>query len=57
MKAAEKINEFLDPFRERRKHYESEPEKLKEILKDGEDRARLIAQKTMSEVHEAMKIG
>ena len=28
MRAAEKINEFLDPFRERRKHYESEPEEI-----------------------------
>jgi len=57
MRAAEKINEFLNPFRERRKHYEAKPEEVKKILKNGEDRARLAAQKTMTEVHQAMKMG
>jgi tryptophanyl-tRNA synthetase len=57
MRAAGKIDEFLDPVRERRKQYESKPEEIKNILKDGEDRARSIAQKTMAEVHQAMKMG
>ena len=57
MRAAERINEFLDPLRERRRHYESNPGEVKNILKNGEDRARAVAQRTMSEVHQAMKMG
>ncbi len=57
MRAAEKINIFLEPFRERRKKYESEPEKLDKILRDGEERARAVASQTMSDVHKAMKLG
>ncbi len=57
LRAAERINEFLHPFRERRKRYESTPEEVKRILTDGEDRARSAARKTMAEVHQAMKMG
>ncbi len=57
MNAAEKINKFLDPFRERRKSYETQPERIKQILKNGEDRARTVAQRTMAEVHQAMQMG
>ena len=57
MRAAEKINEFLDPFRERRKYYENRPNEVKEILRTGEEQARTVAQRTMAEVHQAMKIG
>lgn len=57
MRAAEKIDEFLDPFRERRNHYETKPEEVKQILRDGEDRARVVAEKTMAEVHQTMKMG
>jgi len=57
MKAAEKVNEFLAPLRARRKHYEENQAEVKEILNHGEERARAAAQKTMAEVHQAMKIG
>ncbi len=57
MRAAEKINELLDPFRERRALYESKPQEIMKILKNGEHRARSIAGKTMAEVHQAMKVG
>ncbi|MCL5020073.1 MAG: tryptophan--tRNA ligase [Bacteroidetes bacterium] len=57
MRAAEKINQFLEPFRERRKHYEQRPDEVRKILDEGESKARAAAQKTMKEVHEAMKIG
>ncbi len=57
LRAAEKINQFLDPFRERRKHYESRPEEVKRVLEDGEERARAVARNTMVEVHQAMKMG
>jgi tryptophanyl-tRNA synthetase len=57
MRAAAKVDEFLGPFRERRKHYEENQVEVKRILKDGEEHAREVARKTMAEVHEAMKIG
>ncbi len=57
MRAAERINTFLDPFRERRKNYENNSEKLESILKAGEEKARAVADKTMSDVHKAMKMG
>jgi tryptophanyl-tRNA synthetase len=56
-RAAEKVNEFLTPFRERRKRYEQDQPEVLRILKDGEGRARAVAEKTMAEVHEAMKMG
>jgi tryptophanyl-tRNA synthetase len=57
MRVAERINTFLDPFRERRKRYENNPEQLEKILKSGEERARSIAARTMDDVHRTMKIG
>ncbi len=57
MRAAERINRFLDPFRERRKHYENSPGEVEAILKKGEEQAREVAGKTMSDVHQAMKMG
>jgi tryptophanyl-tRNA synthetase len=57
MRAAEKVNEFLAPLRECRKHYEENQAEVKKILHDGEDRARVVAQKTMVDVHQAMKMG
>jgi tryptophanyl-tRNA synthetase len=57
LKCASKISEFLDPILEKRKHYESNVEIVKEILADGETRARKIAVATMQEVREKMKIG
>jgi len=57
LKCASKISEFLDPILERRKHFEGNIETVKEILADGEKRAKVIAAATMQEVHEKMKIG
>jgi tryptophanyl-tRNA synthetase len=56
-RCAEKIIEFLRPIQEKRKYFESHKEEVKEILASGEERARVVAQKTMDEVHKAMKIG
>jgi tryptophanyl-tRNA synthetase len=47
----------LAPFRERRAYFESRPGEVKEILADGEARARKRAQATMGEVHGAMDMG
>ena len=57
MRIAGRIDEFLAPIRERRKHYEENQAEVKRILKDGEEHAREVAQKTMAEVHQAMKMG
>jgi tryptophanyl-tRNA synthetase len=46
--------EFED-FRKRRKVFEESPKKVKEILKNGAEKARKIAQKTLTEVRK--KIG
>jgi tryptophanyl-tRNA synthetase len=54
---ATKIADVLAPIREKRIHYESNPAKILEILRDGEDRGRKEAQATMSRVREVMKIG
>jgi tryptophanyl-tRNA synthetase len=47
----------LSPFRERRAHFESRPDEVREILEGGEKRARAKAQDTMGEVRHAMKLG
>jgi tryptophanyl-tRNA synthetase len=57
LKCISKINEFLDPLREKRNHYEQNIDEVKDILSDGEKRAKGIAVQTMSEVHTKMKLG
>ena len=42
------------PFREKRQALLLEPRKVWNILDDGADKARVMAQKTMAEVREAM---
>ena len=54
---AHRITETLSPIRERRAHYESNPSEVKEILADGEARARTRAEETMADVHRAMNLG
>ena len=46
----------LAPFRERRRELEAKPERVREALRHGEEKARAIAQETMREVREAMKL-
>ena len=50
------INATLDPLRERRAEVLSRPGQVREILMDGSSRARRIAQETMTEVREAVKL-
>ena len=52
----EKLNEFLKPMRERRKHYEDNPELVQNILKEGTQKARDKAINTMKQVKTSMKI-
>ncbi len=57
MNCAKKIIETLAPNREKRAYYESHMDEVKNILADGENRAKAVAMQTMTEVHEAMKLG
>jgi tryptophanyl-tRNA synthetase len=51
------LAERLRPIRERREELAAHPERVHEALRHGEERARAVAQETMREVREAMKIG
>lgn len=57
MNCASKINSFLEPIRDKRKHYEQNIDEVEDILNDGEKRAKDVAESTMSEVREKMKLG
>lgn len=46
----------LEPFRERRRELEARPERVREALRMGEERARAVAEETMRAVREAMKL-
>ena len=53
-KLAKALNEFLDTIRKRRKEFESQPELVSDILREGSGRARKEAQNTLKLVKEAM---
>jgi len=53
---AEGLKEGLAPIRAKRKELENRSDKVKEIIKDGNERARAIAEETMNQVREAVKI-
>jgi tryptophanyl-tRNA synthetase len=57
MKCAKKIIEILAPSYEQRAYFTAHMDDVKNILADGEQRAQVIAKQTMTEVHEAMKLG
>jgi tryptophanyl-tRNA synthetase len=47
---------YLKPIQERRKELAAHPEKVAEIIAEGSRKARVVAQKTLAEVVEAMKL-
>ncbi len=53
---AAKLNELLEPMRERRAKYEANPKLVEDILRAGTERAREEGAKTMAEVREAMHL-
>ncbi len=55
-KLVQAINTVLDPIRERRTEVLERPGRVREILMDGSSRARRIAQETIREVREAVKL-
>ncbi|MBN1300250.1 MAG: tryptophan--tRNA ligase [Melioribacteraceae bacterium] len=56
-KCTKMINEFLEPIIDRRMKLENDLSKVKDILVDGEKRAKDVAVSTMDDVHKAMKMG
>jgi tryptophanyl-tRNA synthetase len=51
---AKNLNQYFAPFRERREVLTQNPLQVEEILHDGARRARVIADQTIKEVHEAI---
>ena len=51
---AQNLNQSLVPFREQRAEFEKDPDYVWDVLKDGADRARVIAQDTLAQVKEAI---
>jgi tryptophanyl-tRNA synthetase len=51
---AKNLNSSLEPFRAKRAALAQKPEKVWEVLAEGEKRARIIAENTMEEVHAAI---
>ncbi len=54
---AEKISTYFEDFRNKRSELNKNPELIKDILNDGENKARIVAKETMEKVRDAMKIG
>ena len=53
---AANLNKHLEPFRARRADFASKSGYVQDILNDGAKRARVIAEKTMEEVREAIQL-
>ena len=50
------LNEFLEPIRQRRTKYETQPELLKSILESGNEKVREEAAKTLAGVKRKIRI-
>jgi tryptophanyl-tRNA synthetase len=53
---AANLNRDLEPFRARRAELESNPDYVQNVLDEGAKRARVIAEKTISEVRDALQL-
>ncbi len=53
---AANLNKHLEPFRAKRAKLAAKPDYVQDVLDDGGKRARVIAQKTMEEVREAIQL-
>ncbi len=52
----EVLQEILKPIREKRENFAKDPAEIKNIIKQGTEKARQVATKTIKEVREAMKL-
>ena len=55
-KLANAMNAMLEPMRERRRDVMSRPDRIREIVVEGSQKARSIAQQTMERVRDAVKL-
>ena len=55
-KMAQGLTKALEPIRTKRTYYEARPELVEDIMRDGSDKARSAARRTMEKVREAVKI-
>lgn len=53
---AANLTQAMAPIHERRRYYQDRPEKVTEIIEQGSQKAGQVAQETMREVREALKI-
>ena len=53
---AARLNEMLEPIREKRAYYDERPKLIDEILAAGIERANKVGEETLGQVKEAMKI-
>ena len=51
---ADNLIRWIEPIRARRREYEADPERVREILHEGSNKARKVAVKTMRRVREAV---
>lgn len=51
-----KLNEKMKPVREKRKHYENNPDELKEIIFEGSKKARVKAKEVLTKVEETVMV-
>ncbi len=51
-----KVNGLMAPVREKRHYFENNPDKLKEIITDGSNRARTKAKEVLNQVEEAVMV-
>ena len=56
MALADALNNFLDPIREKRAYYEANMNLVEEAIMSGVSRMRVVAEETMTQVREAMRI-
>ncbi len=54
---ADVLNDFMTPFRNRRKAFEKQPDLVRDILNLGSAKARIEGQRTLEKVKEAMGMG
>jgi tryptophanyl-tRNA synthetase len=57
MNIASKINDFFTPVHNKRSELENNLDYIKDVLTEGEKKATEVAENTMQEVREAMKLG
>ena len=55
-KLARALNALMDPIRERRAYYEARPALVKEALAAGTGHAKKVAEQTMAEVRDALRL-